>query len=147
MRPYFLSASIVSSSIVVYQICMKVIPEGVNPVSALLTFYLSALVCTLAAAPIFKLQEGMLSLSNFTLPAVLVGVAIVGIEFGYLYMYRSGWTLSAAPLMGMGSAAVAAAKTRTNLCRGRSLVMKVSSYLFELKSTATRVTGLSILAF
>ena len=106
MSPYFLSASIVISSIVVYQICMKVIPEGVNPVSALLTFYLSALVCTLAAAPIFKLQEGMLSLSNFTLPAVLVGVAIVGIEFGYLYMYRSGWTLSAAPLMGMGSAAV-----------------------------------------
>ena len=106
MSPYFLSASIVISSIVVYQICMKVIPEGVNPVSALLTFYLSALVCTLAAAPIFKLQEGMLSLSNFTLPAVLVGVAIVGIEFGYLYMYRSGWTLSAAPLIGMGSAAV-----------------------------------------
>jgi drug/metabolite transporter (DMT)-like permease len=106
MSPYFLSAAVVITSIVVYQICMKVIPQGVNPVSALLTFYLSALVCTLIAAPLFRLQEGMFSLTQFSWPAVLVGVAIVGIEFGYLLMYRSGWTLSAAPLIGMGSAAV-----------------------------------------
>ena len=106
MSPYFLSASIVVSSIVIYQVCMKLIPEGVNPVSALLTFYLSALLCTLVAAGVFRLHENMLSMSHFTWPAVLVGVAIVGIEFGYLYMYRSGWSLSAAPILGMGGAAV-----------------------------------------
>lgn len=106
MSPYLLSASIVVSSIVVYQICMKTIPQGINPVSALLTFYLSALVCTLLAGTIFRLNEGMFSLSQFTWPAVLVGVAIVGVEFGYLFMYRSGWTLTAAPLIGMGGAAV-----------------------------------------
>ena len=106
MSPTLLSAAVVIVSIVAYQICMKLVPHGVNPVSALLTFYVSALACTLIAAPIFKLQEGMFSVSEFTWPAVLVGIAIVGIEFGYLYMYRSGWTLSAAPLIGMGSAAV-----------------------------------------
>jgi len=106
MSPYFLSAFVVVSSIVVYQVCMKLIPEGINPISALLTFYISALVFTLLAASMFKLSDNLLSVNQFTLPAVLVGLAIVGIELGYLYMYRSGWALSAAPLFGMGGAAI-----------------------------------------
>lgn len=106
MSPYFLSAFVVVSSIVVYQVCMKVIPESINPISALLTFYVSALVCTVLAAGAFRMTDNMLSVNQFSLPAGLVGVAIVGIELGYLYMYRSGWTLSAAPLLGMGGAAI-----------------------------------------
>ena len=77
ISPYLLSATIVVSSIVVYQVCMKLVPEGINPVSALLTFYVSALICTLLTAAVLGLHEGMLSINQFTWPAVLVGVAIV----------------------------------------------------------------------
>lgn len=106
MTPQFISAAVVVASIVMYQICMKSIPEGVNPISALVTFYLSALVCTMLAARFFADSGAVFSMSEFSWAAVLVGVAIVGIELGYLLMYRSGWTLAAAPLIGMGGAAI-----------------------------------------
>lgn len=106
MTPQFVSAAVVITSVVMYQICMKSVPEGVNPVSALLTFYLSALVCTLLASRFFADTGTVFSISEFSWAAALVGVAIVGIELGYLLMYRSGWTLAAAPLIGMGGAAI-----------------------------------------
>lgn len=106
MNSQFGSATIVVLSIVLYQLCMKSVPEGVNPVSALVTFYVSALLCTLLTARLFPGGELALSFSDFSWQAALVGVAIVGIELGYLLMYRSGWNIAVAPLMGMGIAAV-----------------------------------------
>lgn len=106
MNPQVGSVTIVVLSIVLYQLCMKGIPEGVNPVSALITFYVSALLCTLVTAKLFPGGELSLSSSDFSWQAALVGVAIVGIELGYLLMYRSGWNIAVAPLIGMGIAAV-----------------------------------------
>jgi len=100
------SAVIVIASLVTYQVCMKLVPGGVNPISALATFYFTALICTLAAARFVPTATPLWSASEFSWAAVFVGVAIVGIELGYLLMYRSGWNLSTAPVIGMGSAAV-----------------------------------------
>lgn len=106
MTPQIGTAAIVICSIAMYQICMKSIPEGINPLNALVTFYLSALVCTLVAGKLLTTNEPFLTTSAFSWQAVLVGVAIVGIELGYLLMYRSGWHLAVAPLIGMGGAVV-----------------------------------------
>ena len=106
MSPHFLSAAMVISAIAMYQICMKTIPDGVNPASALITFYVSALVFTIIAAKLFMPNEAIFSADEFSWAAALVGIAIVGIELGYLLMYRSGWSLAAAPLIGMGGSAI-----------------------------------------
>jgi len=100
------SAAIVIASIVAYQICMKVIPTHVNPISALVTFYTTALLCTLVAARFIPVDMPSWSTAEFSWAAVFVGIAIVGIELGYLLMYRSGWNLATAPLLVMGGAAV-----------------------------------------
>ncbi len=100
------SAAIAIASVVTYQICMKVIPEDLNPISALVTFYITALICTLIAAKFVPVSTPSWSFAEFSWTAVFVGVAIVGIELGYLLMYRSGWHLAAAPLVVMGGTAV-----------------------------------------
>jgi len=100
------SAAIAIASVVTYQICMKVIPHDLNPISALVTFYVSALICTLIAAWFIPVGMPSWSLAEFSWPAVIVGAAIVGIELGFLLMYRSGWHLGIAPLITMGGAAV-----------------------------------------
>ena len=100
------SAIIVIASLVTYQVCMKLVPGGINPISALATFYFTALLCTLAAARFVPTESPVWSMSEFSWAAVVVGIAIVGIELGYLLMYRGGWNLSTAPVLGMGAAAV-----------------------------------------
>lgn len=100
------SAVIAIASMVMYQICMKVVPHQLNPISALVTFYSTALVFTLIVAKFVPVDAPNWSVAEFSWAAAFVGVAIVGIELGYLLMYRSGWHLSSAPLIVMGGAAV-----------------------------------------
>ncbi|MFK7732089.1 MAG: hypothetical protein AB8B48_10780 [Pseudomonadales bacterium] len=100
------SATIVIVSILMYQTFIKAVPEHINPINALLTFYITALVCTLIAAKLLPATQGAVSISEFSWAAAAVGVAIVGIELGYLLMYRSGWHLATAPLITMGAASI-----------------------------------------
>ena len=100
------SALIVVASLATYHVFIKLIPHDLNPVSALVTFYGTALVCTLFAAKFAPVSTQGWSIAEFSWAAVLVGVAIVGIELGFLLMYRSGWHLSVAPLFTMGAATV-----------------------------------------
>ncbi len=106
MSSQYASAAIVVISILTYQTFIKAVPEHINPINALLTFYLTALVCTLIAAKLLPEAQGTISISEFSWAAAAVGVAIVGIELGYLLMYRSGWHLATAPLITMGTASI-----------------------------------------
>lgn len=106
MTPQIATAALAIASVVTYQLCMKVIPEDLNPVIALVTIFGTALVCTLFAARFLPIDMPEWSFAEFSWTPVFVGVAIVGIELGYLLMYRSGWHLAAAPLVVIGSAAV-----------------------------------------
>ncbi len=101
-----MSVALAIASAAAYQICMKIVPEGLNPISVLVTFYTTALIFTLVVARFIPVDAPNWSLSEFSWAAACVGVAIVGIELGFLLMYRSGWHVGAAPLVVMGGAAV-----------------------------------------
>ena len=100
------TAGIAIAFVVIYQLCMKVIAEDLNPISALVTFYVTALVCTRIGARFLPVSMPAWSYAEFSWAAAGVGVAIVGIELGFLLMYRTGWHLSTAPMVVMGGAAV-----------------------------------------
>jgi len=106
MNAQVASAAVVIASLAMYQIFIKTVPTELNPLIALVTLYVTALVCTLLAIKFAPIDAPHWSLSEFSWPAVAVGIAIVGIEIGYLFMYRSGWHLAAAPLIAVGGAAV-----------------------------------------
>ncbi len=106
MNGQLASVALAIGSVVAYQICMKIVPESLNPINVLVTFYVSALVFTLAAARFLPVDAPSWTLSEFSWVAVGVGIAIVGIELGFLLMYRSGWHVGLAPLVVMGGAAI-----------------------------------------
>ena len=106
MNAQIVSATIAIASVTLYQIFMKSVPTNLNPVAALATIFTTALVCTLIAWKFAPIDSPELSWAEFSWSAVAVGMAIVGIELGYLLMYRSGWHLAAAPVIVLGGAAL-----------------------------------------
>jgi drug/metabolite transporter (DMT)-like permease len=82
----------------------KSISPGAHPLVSLLVTYAVAAVITLLLFPFFPLRETFgHALRKINWASAAVGVAIVGVELGFLLAYRSGWRIS------IGSAAANAA--------------------------------------
>ena len=85
---------------VLYNICQKTTPESVNPFGTLMITYLVSAVIT---AILFAATSGVSSLPselrklNWT--SFLLSAAIVGLETGYIFLYRAGWKVSVGSLV------------------------------------------------
>ena len=92
---YWPIALIVLSN-VFYHICSKQVPEAVDPMAALTVTYSVGAVT--AVIMYFVLNRGEASLlkeySSVNWTSVVLGVAIVGLEVGCIYMYRAGWNIN-----------------------------------------------------
>lgn len=85
----------VVASNTVYNICAKSTPKEVNGFASLSVTYAVAAVCSVLlfyAAGEHKSLAAELGGTNWT--AWVLGLAIVGLEFGYLCVYRAGWNIS-----------------------------------------------------
>lgn len=86
---------VVAASNTVYNICAKSTPKNVNGFASLSITYLVAAACSVALFYVTGEQKNLaaeLSGTNWT--AWALGIAIVGLEFGYLCVYRAGWNIS-----------------------------------------------------
>lgn len=78
-----------------YNICAKATPQDVNPFASLSVTYLVGAAASLAVyflttgSPALLAEYGKLNWSSFVL-----GLAIVGLESGFIYMFRAGWPIS-----------------------------------------------------
>jgi drug/metabolite transporter (DMT)-like permease len=100
MFMYVFSIVLIIVSNILYNICQKSTPQNVDPFSALLTTYLTAVILTLIAAQFYKSDKGfMQSFSELNWTSIALGVSIVGLEFGYLLAYRAGWNISLGSLV------------------------------------------------
>lgn len=61
--------------------------------------YVTALLVSLLILPFYPGKSVRASWGNLNWASVAVGVAIVGIELGFVVAYRSGWRISVASLM------------------------------------------------
>ena len=83
-----------------YHICAKSMPAEVNPFASLTVTYL---VGALLSALLFLGSAGFsrlgteLAKTNWT--ALVLGVAIVGLEAGFVFLYRAGWKVSSGALV------------------------------------------------
>lgn len=95
MFSYIWPIALVVLSNVVYQICAKSVPEGMNPFASLTITYL---VGTVASAILFFLLGSGGSLikeySKVNWAPLILGVVIVGLEVGWIYAYKAGWQVS-----------------------------------------------------
>lgn len=93
----YLPALLVVVSNSVYNICAKSVPQDLNPFASLSVTYLVGAAASLALYVLtgshsqLLAEYGKLNWSSFAL-----GLAIVGLESGFIFMYRAGWKINTA---------------------------------------------------
>ncbi len=87
--------ALVVASNIVYQICAKSTPKGIDPFASLVVTYLvgaaasALLYFTLGSGGSLLKECGKLNWTSFVL-----GVVVVGLEAGWLFAYKAGWQVS-----------------------------------------------------
>lgn len=91
---------IVIASNTFYNICMKSTPNDVNPFGALMVTYAVSLIIT-AVIFVFmvKPENVVLELAKVNWVSVVLALALVGLEVGYVFVYRVGWQVSSASVV------------------------------------------------
>lgn len=127
MPLFWLSIAILCT--VGYHLVLKVTPVGVNPLlSLMLTYALVTLVfgvILLVAPGGFEWRQELRHL-NWT--ALALAVVIVGLDLGFLYLYRGGFEVSLGALVTQSAAAM--------------LLLIVGVAVFREKLSAANVAGL-----
>lgn len=85
----------------VYNICAKSVPDKLNSFAALTINYLVAAGLSLA---LFFLTGGggkslVQEMAKTNWAPVVMGLSVVGLELGYIFIYRAGWKVSVASLV------------------------------------------------
>lgn len=92
--------ALVVLSNVVYQICAKSVPKEMNVMASMTVTYLVGAICS---AILFFLSSKNTSLLqeykklNFT--PIFLGISVVGLEVGFIYAYKNGWSVSTASIV------------------------------------------------
>ena len=113
---------------VLYQVSQKSIPRGLDPVFSVFVSYLTALAITALLLPLAASRPLRESWRATTWASVGVGVSACVIEFAFLWVYRSGWNISLAPVV--GGAALAA------------LLIPIGVLLYRERISAVNAAGL-----
>ena len=124
---------IVIGSNCMYNICAKSTPEGANAFASLLITYTTAAVATLVVMLLTLKPANIipeLNKTNWT--SFVLGLAIVGLEFGYINVYRAGWKISVGTLVANIGLAVA--------------LIIIGALLYKETITARQLAGIAICA-
>lgn len=97
---YYFSISLAILSSALYHFTAKSTPANVNFSVSLLVTYAVAFGVTLVTLFFLPIQNSLtFELKQLNWASILLAVAIVGIEFGFLLVYRSGWNLGLAAVL------------------------------------------------
>ncbi len=100
----FIPVLIVVISNTIYHICAKSAPEGINTFASLTITYLIGAIFSLVLYVITKaVNHQQLSLlseyKQINWASIVLGLAIVGLEAGFMLMYKVGWSVSTAQIV------------------------------------------------
>jgi drug/metabolite transporter (DMT)-like permease len=103
---YVVSVALVAASLVAYQLAQRSVSAGSSAWSPLLVAYLvGASVC--GAGLVLTSQAPIAELRKASIGSLVLGLAVVGIEYGYLQAHRAGWNPAAVGLVGSVGGTVA----------------------------------------
>ena len=114
---------------IAYQLASKQTPETMNPFASLTLAYL---VGAAATAVLYLATSGGSNIlgewksANWT--TFVLGIAIVGLEAGSIYMFRAGWDVSVGPMVKNAIIAVA--------------LLAVGFFVYKEPVTGTKVAGI-----
>lgn len=83
-----------------YNLCSKATPADVQPFATLIVTYLTSIVVCLVLFFVTSSDKNLLAAwKSVNWTAVAFGLCLVGLEFGYIQLYRVGWSMSVGPLV------------------------------------------------
>jgi uncharacterized membrane protein len=92
---------------VCYHVFLKLTPENANPLLSLSATYATAMAATLAIYPFYASGNGLRQdLGELNWTSLALGIAIVGLEVGFLLAYRLGWQISLAGMISNSAVAL-----------------------------------------
>ncbi|SKA06872.1 EamA family transporter [Selenihalanaerobacter shriftii] len=107
MFMYVASIILIVISNIMYNVSQKATPSNANPFSALFITYLTAAILTIITSQFYKTDTGFFqSFNGLNWTSIILGISIVGLEFGYLLAYRAGWDISVGSLVANVSLAI-----------------------------------------
>jgi multidrug transporter EmrE-like cation transporter len=97
---FYFSITLAICSSALYHFVAKSTPSNVNFTVSLLVTYAVAFVVTLLGFFFFPVTTSLTTeLTQLNWASIGLAIAIVGIEFGFLLTYRSGWHLGIAAVL------------------------------------------------
>jgi drug/metabolite transporter (DMT)-like permease len=97
---FYFSLTLAIASSALYHFTAKSTPSNVNFTVSLLVTYAVAFVVVLLTFVFFPTKNGLsFELKQLNWSTIGLAIAIVGIEFGFLLTYRSGWNLGIAAVL------------------------------------------------
>ncbi|WP_088332482.1 hypothetical protein [Lacimicrobium sp. SS2-24] len=99
MKTYWGALVLVVMANAAFHIVQKSIPMQVHPLLSVMVTYTTGFIVCLLLLLLFPLTAPLSTeFSKLNWTSVALGVSIVGMEVGYLLMYRSGWPVSIGPI-------------------------------------------------
>ena len=91
----FIPVGIIVFSNVFYHISMKSTPAGINTFASLVVTYLIAsFSCLCMYFLTVKNPNLMAEYQHLAWPSIVLGISVIGLEFGFILMYKMGWAIS-----------------------------------------------------
>ncbi len=100
MFSYIWPLALVIVSNLVYQICAKSIPSGLNPFASLtISYLLAAFLSFLFYFLINKDSNIFAEYRKLNWSSFLLGLSLLGMELGWIYAFKAGWEISTAQII------------------------------------------------
>ena len=115
----------------IYNICSKSISTEVNAFASLTVTYLVASITAFVIFLITGDQKNIVTeISKANVATLILGLAIVGLETGFIYAYRAGWKISNLQLTATAIVSV--------------ILLIVGVFIFKEKINAKQIAGMAV---
>lgn len=92
---YIWPLCLVVLSNVMYQICAKSVPDKMNPLASLtVTYTVGALVSLVLYFSLGRNFDLIGEYKKLNWAPFVLGLSVVGLEVGFIYCYKAGWSIS-----------------------------------------------------
>lgn len=99
MIQYITPIALIVLSNIMYHLIAKTTPQGANPFLSLFFTYVTAAIVTALIYFLYPTDKSLIAnVKGLNWTSFALGIAVIGLEFGYLIAYRVGWNISVGSL-------------------------------------------------
>ncbi|MGN1319113.1 MAG: EamA family transporter [Lachnospirales bacterium] len=96
----YIPIAIIVISNVLYHICSKSTPNNINPFAAITITYAVGMIVSVILYYVFNRNGNIFSeYTHLNWSCYVLGLSLVGLEVGAIYMYKSGWNINTGQLV------------------------------------------------